>query len=213
MAKHRRPPKGPDLRRRGSSRGPLLRIVIYMEGKNTEPQYFERFAVEHGNSRVEIDCVGGAGVPATLVDKAKARNAQIRRSRNSFEREDQVWVIFDEDEHPDVQQSIQRARGLGVKVGYSNPCFEVWLLLHHGDHDNSDDRRQVQRRLGLLDPGYKPTGAKEPTYPLLSARYSDAKRRAEAMRARRIAEGDEMGRPYTDIDLLTEIIIANGRAR
>lgn len=208
----RRPPDAPSLRRRPAARPPKLRVYIFAEGKNTEPGYFERFAEEHGNSLVKIICTGGAGVPATLVEKAHEKLIRLRRSRDRIERRDQVWIVFDEDEHPQVRQSINRGRALGIHVGYSNPCFELWLLLHHRNHDSPDDRHQVQRKFGECDKNYDGNGAKRPSYELMSANYPTACTRAQAMRERRVAENDPMGCPFTDVDLLTAVIVENGKA-
>ncbi len=186
----RRWPDGPQLRRRKAQRPPRLRLVVFTEGKVTEPSYIESFAAEHGNSLVLVRCVAGAGVPATLVAKARAELARIKRASNSFERADRVWVIFDEDEHPLVQQSINLARTQGISVGYSNPCFEVWLLLHFADHGAPDDRHAVQQKLAALDEGYDQKGSKKPTYEKLSAGFGDAAERALRMRERRVQEGD-----------------------
>jgi hypothetical protein len=209
----RRFPEGPNLRRGRPTRAPKLRVHIYAEGKNTEPDYFRRFAAEHGNSLVQVYCEGGAGVPATLVETARVKLRSIKRSSDSFERNDQVWIIFDEDEHPKVQQSINEAKAVGIAVGYSNPCFEVWLLIHHTNHDAPDGRHKVQKKLGEHDRSYEAKGSKTPNYDLLSPNYAVAKGRAVAMRVKRDGEGTPRGCPYTDIDELTEIIVANGRAK
>jgi hypothetical protein len=37
------------------------------------------------------------------------RRAYMRRSRNSFEKEDEFWVVFDCDDHPKVAEAIARA--------------------------------------------------------------------------------------------------------
>lgn len=206
-------PRSPSLSRGRAVRPSRVRVYIFAEGKITEPYYFEQFAAEYGNSLVEIDCEGGAGVPATLVTKALAKLKSIQKAENGFERNDQVWVVFDRDEHPEVEQSINRARDSGIKVGYSNPCFEVWLLLHYEDHDAPDGRHTVQRKLADCDNGYDRNGAKRPSYFELSSKYSDAVNRAKRMRQRRLDEGSRWSAPFTDIDLLTALIEQNGSGK
>ena len=49
-----------------------------------------------------------------------------RRSKDSFEENDQVWAVFDRDEHPRFDEAIALCDGHGVLVGRSNPCFELW---------------------------------------------------------------------------------------
>ncbi|MGP4109960.1 RloB family protein [Streptomyces sp. 4N509B] len=47
---------------------------------------------------------------------------------------DQVWCVFDVDEFPDVARAVAEARRVGIEVAVSNPCFELWLLLHFRKH-------------------------------------------------------------------------------
>ncbi|MCF0109947.1 MAG: RloB domain-containing protein [Erysipelotrichaceae bacterium] len=37
------------------------------------------------------------------------------------------WIVFDRDKVPDFDEIIQSAHKQGVKVGWSNPCFEIWM--------------------------------------------------------------------------------------
>lgn len=48
---------------------------------------------------------------------------------------DEVWTIFDKDEHPKTKEAIRKAKktkvnGKKVKVAFSSRCFEYYLLLH-----------------------------------------------------------------------------------
>ena len=87
------------------------------------------------------------GVPDTLATKAAelARKLGLlpgrRKAKNSFEENDEVWAVFDRDEHPNFDQAIDRCRRAGVRVARSNPCFELWLILHEKDYDRPDDRK------------------------------------------------------------------------
>lgn len=56
-----------------------------------------------------------------------------RKKANSFELLDEIWGVFDKDEHSDFDQAVHRCHEHGVRVARSNPCFEVWLILHFED--------------------------------------------------------------------------------
>jgi hypothetical protein len=56
-------PKGKSLERQIEFREPKLKLVVVCEGKNTEPDYLEKFKQEHGNQLVSLVLVKGAGVP------------------------------------------------------------------------------------------------------------------------------------------------------
>ena len=37
------------------------------------------------------------------------------------------WIVFDRDEVADFDQIINDAEKAGIHVGWSNPCFEIWM--------------------------------------------------------------------------------------
>jgi hypothetical protein len=72
---------------------------------------------------IEILTEAGVGVPLTIARKASEKAAELRGSaRDSFERDDQVWAVFDRDEHPSYEDSIQLCGAGGVHVARSNPA-------------------------------------------------------------------------------------------
>lgn len=42
------------------------------------------------------------------------------------------WIVFDRDEVPMFDQIISDAAKRGIHVGWSNPCFEIWLYAYFG---------------------------------------------------------------------------------
>ncbi|MGP0093466.1 MAG: RloB family protein [Xanthobacteraceae bacterium] len=185
--------------------------MIFSEGSRTEPDYIRDFVRDHGNSLVKVE-LGPHGVPTSLVEAAVTYlNRSRRRRRDSFEKRDQVWVVFDCDDHPNLRAAIARARDNGVNVAYSNPCFELWALLHLEDHDAPISRQHLQRRLANLMPGYDAQRSKRIDYELIRTAYNEADERAERMARRRVEEGDAMGNPYTDVYELTRRIKENGK--
>ena len=109
------------------------RILCVTDGE-TERDYFTAFRTHCKNPRVEIDFVAAAGVPRTLVERArdekKSANLRAREERDANLSYDEVWCIFDIDSHPKVKDAIKMALDNGLRVAVSNECFELWLLLH-----------------------------------------------------------------------------------
>lgn len=211
MSRRRLQPS-PDLRRKPARREPKFSILIYSEGEVTEPDYFNRLADRFGNNLVRVEVVEKSGAPLAILRSARNAIRRIARSRDSFDKFDQVWAVFDCDDHPGIAQTLEEARAAGIKVAYSNPCFEVWLMLHHVDHDAPDDRWELQRKLNSKDAGYDPNGSKKASFEAIVGSLDDATRRAERMRARRVEQGDPLGRPYTNVDILAMLIVENGRS-
>ncbi len=178
-----RPPPA-KLKRRKAKRGPRIWLALFVEGRRTEVNYFENVKREAENRLLTIE--GPCGVPALVVEKAITyKKKRKRRVRDSFERADQVWAVFDCDEH-DVAPAITRARDNRVYVAFSNSCFELWGLLHLADHDAPIERHALQNLLESKMPNYDKDGSKCFDYEQMKVGYEDADHRAERMEVRRV---------------------------
>ena len=43
------------------------------------------------------------------------------------------WIVFDRDQVTDFDKIIAEAEKNGINVGWSNPCFEIWLYAYYGE--------------------------------------------------------------------------------
>lgn len=202
----RQPPR---LDRRGPIRNPKTKITIVCEGKVTEPQYFVELA-RHYSSLLAVNLIieRGAGVPLSILKKAREL---IGSPADDFGLSDQVWAVFDRDEHPQVDRAIDEAHAAGIFVAFSNPCFELWLVLHYRDYDAPVRRDQIQRLLRSLMPGYNPRSSKRISFPDICDAVEVAERRAEAMDLRRTRERNVRGNPCSTAYKLTREIRKHGR--
>ena len=211
----RLPPERP-LRRHPSYVQPVLKLVVFCEGRNTEPNYLRSFAFEHGNKVVELILVPAAGVPMTLVRAAVDENSRLqalaKKSPDSYDARFQVWALFDFDEHPKVREALQVARQNKVAVAMSNPCFELWAVLHLQDQDAEIHRHAIQKLLRKLMPKYDYRG-KVIDYETIAPYYDDACRRARLICKRRIEENNPQGNPSTNVHELMAVIVENGVRR
>jgi len=178
--------------------------VIFCEGRNTEPSYFHALKRIYSNALIKVETIGGAGVPYTLATAAVKRANSRRERRSSFEERDQIWAVFDRDDHPRFADAVTKCQAKGVGVARSNPCFEVWLILHKEDYDKPDGRHGAQARFRVLCPDYELNGAKVP--PLLVEQVEKAERRAEIQLSRRAEERKPYGQPSTTVGRLTRAI-------
>ncbi len=202
----------PDLKRRRPRREPKRRFILFCEGKKTEPAYFVAIKRACSSALIEVETNPAAGVPHTLAESAVARarflglSRRSRKALNYFEKGDEVWAVFDRDEHPRFNEAVTLCEQAGVRVGRSNPCFEVWLILHIEDFDRPDDRHAVQAHLAKLRPEYDKRGAKTPDCADLVAHVDKAEQRAETQLSRRENEGNPYGRPSTTVGRLIRAI-------
>jgi hypothetical protein len=204
------------LRRQIETRNPKVSFKIFSEGEKTEYDYFMAMRRHYSAVLIDIEIIRGAGVPLTLARKASAAQRQIRSSKKgSLLNRDEVWVAFDRDEHPNVQSAIDQCRANGVGVAYSNPCFELWLILHFEDFDKPDHRHDVQQKLSGICKDYDRHSRKTTDCSKLMALLHDAELRADEQLRRRRQEGEPPGPPFTTVYELTRRITqaaTNGEA-
>ena len=209
-------PRSPSISRSVGTRSPRVEIVIVCEGRNTEPAYFESCADYYGAGLVRLKVIPGAGVPMTLVAAAIAerdRLLQLRRaSKDSFDSCFRVWAIFDRDEHTNVVEALMMAAERRIEVGFSDPCFELWPLLHLTEYGAQDGRHQVQARLKARMPKYDHEDGAIIDFGLIRDDFLKAYPRAERLLEAREAEGCPMGCPSSTIGRLVLKIIQQGKA-
>lgn len=197
------------LRRRPPFREAKRRILIVCEGIVTERHYFNDLRIQT-KSLVELKIESG-GTPKTLVERAvnfqKTAEKAAKRSKDENLKYDLTWCVFDVDEHPFLADARQQARDNGIKVAISNPCFELWALLHFQDQHAHIERHNVQRLCREYMPGYE----KRLPVETLLARHDDAVRRSKELQQWHHSRETESANPSTGVHLLTEEIIKAGQ--
>jgi hypothetical protein len=198
--RERKPPRRPAFR------DPRPVIVIVCEGKNTEPQYFEGLWEAARNPRVRIFIPKDHGVPKTLVEAArqlkKDAQAEARKQRDENLVVDSVWCVFDVDDHPNLPDAKQTARANGIGLAISNPCFELWLLLHFRESPGMQHRDKVQQLLKEYVPEYD----KNVEFCTYSAGYSQAVKRAKRLDQSADDAGEAGRNPTTGVYELAELV-------
>ena len=107
--------------------------------------------------------------------------------------------MFDTDQHENLPHAMEDARQSGIEVAVSNPCFELWLVLHVREQTAHIDRHHVQRlsnKLGLSD-GKKIADTALNT---LVQAFPTAKEHAQALDRRHAGNGSPArSNPSTDV--------------
>lgn len=198
-------------RKTKAAREPKLKIVIVSEGKRTEPSYFDDFARLSRNGLVKVETVGLGAVPLSVVIRATEEYGKLKRlarkQGDSFANTFEIWAVFDRDEHVKFNEAIQQAEAHKIKVAYSNPCFEIWGLMHYRAVDGHIDRHPAQRELHTVHPSYHHDD--NPVLDVVSLQgepYKTALKNAQCALIRREEEGDLRGNPSTTVHLLAEQI-------
>lgn len=98
-------------------------ILIVCGAKRTEPLYFRGLRDSIRSRAVDIVITQQGKAPLQVIEYAAA---YVARSTKDF---DEIWCVVDVDEF-DLGSTIRSARHAGIELVVSNPCFELWLLLH-----------------------------------------------------------------------------------
>jgi hypothetical protein len=172
------------LRRKVATRPVKRTIVVFTEGRRSEPDYVRglaRLPQVAGNNALSIEISPRHGVPYTLVDHAveAIRDPDI----------DECWCLFDVEypgQHPNVRAAVDRARAVkNVNTAISNPCFEVWLVMHFQDVTTHFTTAQAESLSRKLD-GRSGKGIDASAY---TPRLGEAARRAEQLASRHLKNG------------------------
>ncbi len=143
---------------------------------------------------------------AVKFAKAEGLTKSSRRKKNLFEEKDEVWAVFDRDQHPEFSKAVDLCQANNVGVARSDPCFELWLILHETDYDQPNHHHAIQRELKKLRPEYDDRKRKIPDCDDMVTRVELAERRGEDQLNRREVEGDPYGNPSTTVGSLTKAI-------
>lgn len=201
-----------DLGRKPSRRTPKAKFYIYCEGKNTEPQYFRAVRDFLNGALIDVITFGDVGDPRRIATEAIAKSKmigcgpEIKRKHEEFAENDQVWAVFDRDNHHHFEEAIRLCKINRVYVAYSIPCFEVWFILHCVEYYRCDDQKNVQKFLKSLRPEYDPDKGKCVCFRDILSEVEVAEERAKRLLEIRRAEGNIFEAPSTTVFQLTSSI-------
>jgi hypothetical protein len=132
--------------RRGGFRDAIL-FVIASEGALTEPRYFKGLKERCHNPGIYIHVLVRDD-PSLSSPEHVLGELDRFRDEYSLQERDQLWLLMDRDFQswkPAMISAIaQECQGKGYYLAVSNPCFEIWLLLHFEDVPNQGDPRKQE---------------------------------------------------------------------
>ena len=109
-------------------------IVIASEGKDTERIYFKALAKEYTNPRVHVHIL-----ERSVDEQNNSSPEHVFKQLNDYknlydlEADDELWLVVDKDQWKDKMLSrvaSECALEVSMHMALSNPCIELWLLLH-----------------------------------------------------------------------------------
>ena len=109
-------------------------IVIASEGKDTERIFFKALAKEYTNPRVHVHIL-----ERSEDEQNSSSPEHVLKQLNDYkghyelESDDELWLVVDRDRWTEAMLSrvaTECAQNNFMHVALSNPCIELWLLLH-----------------------------------------------------------------------------------
>lgn len=178
-------------------------FIVACDDTYAPEQYFEFFEIP----RIQVHVV------PTLDGTSVAQHVLNRLLEYEHFEDDELWLLLDTDHYasgshlPGFITAISEAKQRGVKIALSNPCFELWLLLHHIDESevvNLGDASAVEAKLRATLGEYNKKRLKEKHFPIES--IPAAVKRAERLDSS-VAGGDIPDGNTSRVYLLWQAII------
>jgi hypothetical protein len=113
-----------------------------------------------------------------LVERAiEQRGRDLKDAKRGLgDAYNEYWCVFDVDVHPRLDEALQLAASNDILVALSNPCIELWFIIHFQDQAAYLNRGDAEKMAqGLLKSGKTPTPA---ALEQLVDKYDSAKQRA-----------------------------------
>jgi len=130
-------------------------LVIVCEGEKTERNYFIRYKKRGCGLQIETPNTKYTD-PVNLVKFAKS---QIKKYDLDLKSGDDIWCIFDcnGNTNTNILRACKNA-GKSIKIGMSNPSFEMWYFLHFAYYEYPLNNHDLMNRLKRNIPEYRKNG-------------------------------------------------------
>ncbi len=193
------PPKG--SRRPKQAKNRARRIRVHTDGQ-TERDYLQIWNRQNNSVQLSLGSYGDS--PLNLVKEATMD--QTRKSQSGDDDYNEVWCVFDVNQHSDLDKAKELARKNGIKTVISNPCFELWLVLHCEDRTGYINSKVIQKRAEQLSIVAGKRVPKSST-PTILKNYEKAKERAKDLDERhKCNENREGSNPSSSVWRLVDRI-------
>lgn len=161
MAKHRREAKGKTI-------NPAL--FIFCEGESEET--YVRFLRNKYRLPVEI-------VPRILRNKISERIIREKLKTSQQHEKDRIFLMYDIDVVGFYEKLQEINRNLHSELLISNPCFELWYILHHCNQTSEISTDNCVKKLESLCHDYAKGEIPLRMREKLESKVSDAIKRAK----------------------------------
>lgn len=133
-------------------------ILIACEGTKTEQMYFNNIKTELRSQNIIVLPPDKKTDPGNIIERL-IKERQQRKYEQRWTKNDAAWAVFDGDEHIEKsrtswENAINRANSQKINLAITNPCFELWYLIHFQDHLSQINRDKLVKLLDKHIPDY-----------------------------------------------------------
>lgn len=212
-----------EIERRGSKpRRTKPVILIVTEGEKSEPKYFEHFRTRQNNVEVRVVPNSKNGGKTDYLNLIRKASRICKDDDLSPKSGDSVWIVADGDVNYQAADAIKKknaaltqARATAEKEAYSllisNPCFELWYLLHlRYTTAHLPDYDAVKK--ALEQAGIKNYEKHNDLYEQLASETIEAIKRAKRLETHQVENGFTLplgidANPFTEVYRLMENLV------
>lgn len=131
-------------------------FLIACEGICTEPNYILGL-VKYQKSMQAIAAGTEVIIPPHQHSDPYGVLQDLLATKN-YESYDELWIVIDRDEvelkgkgfgghtEENFQKALEESKAHCVEVACSNPCFELWIVLHFEYRDTACSRGEIQKK-------------------------------------------------------------------
>ncbi|MEV4568617.1 RloB family protein [Nonomuraea sp. NPDC049419] len=161
---------------------------MFTEGTKTEVLYLQHW-YRLFRDRVIVTIDDFHSVPLSLVRAASERKRADQREakRGRGRAFDEYWCMFDVDEFPNLPEAFHIAAQHDINIAVSNPCVELWFMLHFQNQTAALERGLAQtlaKKHLACEKALTPRALDQ-----LVDRYEAARRRAQKLDGKHEGDG------------------------
>jgi RloB-like protein len=182
--------------RKGVSRRARNVVLVVTEGE-TERIYFNGFKRRDCNVEIKVP----SSRPTDALNLVKFCINQMRQIGIDLEEGDVAICAFDilGNDAAHLEEAFCLAESEGIILALSNPCFELWYLLHFRDVDHTLNCKEAEDLLNKFIKGYRKA---EDYSEILNPKQTDAiKRSSNIVRKGNITNPDDIAQTNPSISV------------
>jgi len=142
-------------KRKRNVREPKRIILIVCEGE-TEKKYFNTFRTRYRNNNIKIHTDFILQNDSINLIKFTKTKRSLVKDFDANEK-DCAWCVFDVDNNTDkvLKKVNDFAKKANIEIALSNPCIELWFLLHYKEVHSQISVQDSLSKLKEFIPNYK----------------------------------------------------------